>query len=33
MKLVSAIFDGYAGQIDTIEGVLKEMENNLDDAR
>lgn len=33
MKLARAILDSYERQVHTVEGALKEMEENLDDAR
>ncbi|GMH36158.1 hypothetical protein BSKO_04026 [Bryopsis sp. KO-2023] len=33
MKLAAALLDSYERQVHTVEGALKEMEENLDDAR
>ena len=33
MKLASALLDSYERQVETIEGALQEMEDNMDDAR
>lgn len=33
MRLAGALLDSYERQVHTVEGALKEMEENLDDAR
>ena len=33
MKLASALLDSYERQVETVEGSLKEMEDNMNDAR
>eukprot|EP00210_Caulerpa_lentillifera_P004414 g4211.t1 len=33
MKLVSALLDSYERQVETVEGALKEMQDNMDDTR
>lgn len=33
MRLASALLDSYERQVETIEGALKELEDNMDDAR
>lgn len=33
MKLVSSLLDSYERQVEAVEGALKEMEDNMNDAR